>query len=199
MISRTTIVGAGLGLAYYALETMRRSGRHGLAYSMVRGIIVFLFILSVAVVISVILYSTDTSFRDHLEFGFEGFFNFFGSGSFETHSTNTLQTMYVFPENLKTWIIGDGLFFDGGHTYMWTDVGYLRFIFYFGLVGLTSFILLYVYMTRRGRHFFPDDGKLFFLLFLVNMIVWLKVATDTFVVFMFLLNTGIQKEEEAVV
>ncbi|MCR5713430.1 MAG: hypothetical protein K6F98_00685 [Bacteroidales bacterium] len=199
MIARTTIVGTGLGLAYYAIETMRRSGRHGLAYSMVKGMVVFMFILAIAVVVSVVLYSTDTSFREHLEFGFEGFFNYFESGSFETGSTNTLQTMYVFPENTKTWIIGDGLFFDNGHTYMWTDVGYIRFIFYFGLIGLTSFILLYVYMMRRGRRFFPEDKTLFFLLFLVNMIVWLKVATDTFVVFMFLLNAGIQKEGEAVV
>ena len=199
MIARTTIVGSGLGVAYYVIETMRRSGRHGLAYSLVKGMIVFIFILFIAVVASVYLYSTDASFREHIEFGFEGFFNYFESGSFETGSTNTLQTMYVFPEKLKTWIIGDGLFYEGSHFYMWTDVGYLRFIFYFGLVGLTDFILLYVYMMRRGRHFFPEDKKLFLLLFLVNMIVWLKVATDTFVVFMLLMNTGIQKDEEAVV
>ncbi len=199
MIARTTIVGTGLGLAYYAIETMRRSGRYGLAYSVVKGMVVFMFLLVFAIVVSVFLYATDTSFREHIEFGFEGFFNFFESGTFETGSTNTLQTMFVFPEDLKTWIIGDGLFSADGHFYMWTDVGYIRFIFYFGLTGLTAFILLYVYMMRRGGHFFPEDKKLFFLLFLVNMIVWLKVATDTFVVFMLLLNAGIQKDEEAVV
>lgn len=50
--------------------------------------------------------------------------------------------MYVFPDNLKTWIIGDGYFngpedsdpyytgeiWDIGY-YKGTDVGYLRFIF----------------------------------------------------------------------
>ena len=58
--------------------------------------------------------------------------------------------MYVFPDNLKTWLIGDGYFsnpynidpyftgrFVGGY-YMSTDVGYLRFIFYSGLVGIGS-------------------------------------------------------------
>lgn len=60
--------------------------------------------------------------------------------------------MYVFPDNLKTWIIGDGYFSNPYNTdpfyigtrsrgyYMGTDVGYLRFIFYFGLIGLSAFI-----------------------------------------------------------
>ena len=64
--------------------------------------------------------------------------------------------MIVFPDNLHTWIIGDG-YFDNpfnrdmnyigpnfGGYYMATDIGYLRFLFYVGLIGL---LLFCVYMV----------------------------------------------------
>ena len=52
--------------------------------------------------------------------------------------------MYIFPENIKTWIIGDGFWANpsGSGYYMHTDVGYLRLIYYFGLVGLFVYLLM---------------------------------------------------------
>lgn len=103
--------------------------------------------------------------------------------------------MYVFPETLKTWIIGDGYFLNpsdidsyytgkiyGGY-YMGTDVGYLRFIFYFGLIGLIAFSI-FIYKTYRICYQrFPYMKDLFFMILLINFIVWFKVSTDIFLVF----------------
>ena len=67
--------------------------------------------------------------------------------------------MVVFPDNWVTWLIGDGYaanpmdktlsFFDPYYTgpiyhgyYKGTDIGYLRYIFYFGLVGTFVFVFL---------------------------------------------------------
>ena len=123
------------------------------------------------------------------------------------------MNMYVWPDNLKTWMIGDGYFNNpldtnpyyigrgaGAAYYMHTDVGYCRFLFYFGLTGLVLFILYFykvasVCATRLSRY-----KSLFFLLLLLNFIVWFKVASDIFLVFALFLclsNEENQKYEEA--
>ena len=105
------------------------------------------------------------------------------------------MNMYVFPDNLKTWIIGDGYFdnpqdidpyYTGevtGGYYMGTDVGYLRFIFYFGIFGLTSFIAFFIAITQSCMKKFSQQSLLFLLFLAVNIIGWFKVSTDVFLVF----------------
>ena len=114
----------------------------------------------------------------------------------EVHSNDILKDMYVFPDNLKTWMIGDGYFngpedvdpyyigekWDVGY-YKGTDVGYLRFIFYFGVTGLIAFSS-FIYKTavvcmRR----FKDYRNLFLMVLFLNFIIWFKVSTDLFLVF----------------
>jgi predicted membrane protein len=79
---------------------------------------------------------------------------------------------------------------------MGTDVGYLRFIFYFGLLGLFAFIYFFITLTSNSIKKFPSQGVLFLLFLAVNLIGWFKVSTDIFLVFApFLL---ISKEENQV-
>ena len=133
--------------------------------------------------------------QKYTHFAFEGFFSLFETGKWEVGSNEKLMSMYVFPESLKTWMIGDGyivnpITIDPYYTgdiydgyYMGTDVGYLRFIFYFGLIGLIAFSVFiyksYVVCCKR----FVDYKDLFLLLLMLNFIVWLKVSTDIFLIF----------------
>ena len=113
--------------------------------------------------------------------------------------------MYILPDNLKTWLIGDGYIenpttIDPYYTgevikgfYMGTDVGYLRFIFYFGIFGLLTFIAFFIAITKDCMKKFHTQSTLFLLFLAVNLIGWFKVSTDIFLVFApFLL---ISKEE----
>ena len=76
---------------------------------------------------------------------------------------------------------------------MGTDVGYLRFIFYFGIFGLFTFIYFFIALTSNCMKKFPSQGVLFLLFLAINLIGWFKVSTDIFLVFApFLL---IDKEE----
>jgi hypothetical protein len=99
--------------------------------------------------------------------------------------------MYVWPDNPKTWIIGDGYFnnpywdpnYMGEMTdgyYMNTDVGYLRFIYYFGLVGLSIFSIMILYAGSMCLKRFKENQLLILILILIHFIVWFKVATDCF-------------------
>ena len=201
MIARTTTVGVILALAYWVYALFRPGSRQGNSYlwKWLAGVIV------VALLIIVPLYNTSPTFKANTRFAFEGFFSLVEKGRWEVHSNEILKNMYVFPDNLKTWFIGDGYienpirtdpYYTGeviGGYYMGTDVGYLRFIFYFGRFGLLTFIYFFIALTSNCIKKFPSQGVLFLLFLAVNLIGWFKVSTDIFLVFApFLL---INKEE----
>ena len=163
-------------------------------------------LLLVAIPLLSYLYTNDPVFHKHLRFGFEGFFSLVEEGEWTVSSNERLQTMYVFPESLKTWIIGDGYFsnprdvdpyFTGryiGGYYMGTDVGYLRFIFYAGVLGLAAMTSVICKAFQIGWKRFPRQREVFLLLLLLNLIIWLKVSTELFMVFALFLM--IDKEED---
>lgn len=193
VIARTTTVGVVLALVYWIISAypfnflIKRSSI---------GILKHVLILSaVALPIIISLYNNNPAVREDIRFAFEGFFSLAEKGEWDVSSNDRLMTMYVFPDNAKTWIIGDG-YFDGPTNtdpyyvgppmtgfYMWTDVGYLRFIFYFGLIGLAAFMFFFIKCGQVCAHKFRNYALLFWLLMLLNFIVWFKVSTDIFVVF----------------
>ena len=187
MIARTTTVGLGLGLAYIIF----RSGILSINIKIIDlklWKILFSSTLFI-VIIATYLYYNNPDFYDLIRFAFEGFFNWVETGKWETDSTEVLKNMWVFPENIKTWIIGDGYFnnpITGGY-YMGTDVGYLRFIFYSGLIGLFSFSIFFIYLSLALSIRFKYIKYVFFLLLIIVFVNWIKVATDIFLVYAFFL------------
>ncbi len=191
IIARTTIIGVGLAMLVWLIGAFAdRQSKENRLYIISRWIAVGV----VAVIVCTVLYTESPVFKDNFRFGFEGFFSLFETGKWETNSNNILKNMIVFPDNLHTWIIGDGYFDNPYHRdvnyigpsfggyYMATDIGYLRFIFYFGLVGL---LLFCVYMAACANELvkrFPAYSWMFFCILLINLIVWMKVSTDIFVV-----------------
>ncbi len=205
MVARTTLAGAVIALAYL-LFTLKDGFQsyHGRIFLSFAGIVL------VAAPFGIYLYATSPEMSELFMFAFEAFFNLAGGGEFETHSTTELMDMWThIPEHLKTWIIGDGYFLNpyaydpyyiGVHKwayYMGTDVGYLRFIFYFGLVGLLAFIYFIVCCTRECCRKYGSDKVLFVLLMIMNMVLWAKVATDLFVIFALFLLADTAKPDDA--
>lgn len=191
MISRTTSVGVFLSVLLLALHLRTIQTIHQklvLISSMI-------LIVTALVIGGSYLYRTNAQFHYQLRFGFEGFFSLAEKGHWETNSGNILKNMIVWPETLKTWIIGDGLagnqYFNldyfgvrniGGY-YMGTDIGYLRYIYYFGLVGLTLITALFAYATTILSKYFRKAKIMFLLLLVMNLIGWIKVSSDIIMVF----------------
>ena len=203
MISRTT----GIGLIFICLY-MIFMFRYSKTNIGLYGIITISLIALITVVL--ILYNTNTFFNENLRFAFEGLFNYLETGQWRLSSTDTLQEMYVFPESLKTWIIGDGYFNEpyyydpyyvgitknNGLFYMGTDVGYIRFIYYFGVSGLLAFIMYFIVNAYHCVSDFPKKKWIFFAILMMNFIVWFKVATDIFCIFaLFLCITKEENDE----
>lgn len=196
MISRTTTVGVILGLAYWGVIFLYFRGRRASLIWKYMGILLLLVLPSV-----VLLYYNNELMREYIRFGFEGFFSLWENGTWEVHSNEILEGMYRFPDSIKTWLIGDGYFenpmsdpYYTGYAwkgfYMGTDVGYLRFIYYFGLAGLFlfSFFILKVSFSCIKVNY--DWRWMFYCLAALNFIIWFKVSTDLFIVFaMFLCIT----------
>lgn len=193
MISRTTSLGALCAIAY--LFYLSGIYTFHLNSGSIRVLSWVFVVILVSILISIYGYYTNPAFHDNLHFGFEGFFSLVEKGKWDVHSNEILKNMYVFPDNLKTWIIGDGYFENPYWTdpyytgplwhgyYHGTDVGYLRFIYYFGVVGLVSFCYFIVKVSKVCMNCFSSYRSLFFVIVLLNFIVWLKVSTDIFLVF----------------
>ena len=190
MIGRTTTVGMIIAIAYLIVgSAVYMSGKDRNH--------IWLCISSMLIIAIPILiygYYNIPELYDNLRFGFEGFFSLAEEGRWEVHSNEMLKQGYIFPDNLKTWLIGDGYFgttnidpyytgVNWGGFYKGSDVGYSRFLFYFGLAGLTAFSVFMMKTCQVCMKRFGDYKLMFLILLAVNFIVWLKVSTDIFLVF----------------
>ena len=199
MVARTTLVGVVIGLAYllFYINPFKTSLNSSI---MKTWLWIIMETLAVVVILTGI-YNTDNKFRERTRFAFEGFFSMAEEGHWRTGSNDKLATMIVFPDNAETWLIGDGYFVNpdadpyylGESTegyYMNTDVGYLRFIFFFGLIGLSVFCMYIIYSGRVCIRMHPGHTLFFIALTSINFVIWMKVATDCFFILCLFISLG---------
>ena len=210
MIARTTTIGMVIGVVWFLSAPFFTRQKLHMNGSFGKGLTIILTGSSL-ILVSVVLYRTFPEVKKLLEFGFEGFFSFFETGEWNVSSNDKLATMVVWPEELRTWIIGDGYFANSRNDpnylgdatdqgfYMGTDIGYLRFIFYFGLAGLVWIIAFIIYSAFICCKYFKEYTWLFVMALLVGLVVWAKVSTDVFLFFaLFLCAAFLQETQEAI-
>ncbi|MBL1407272.1 hypothetical protein [Sphingobacterium faecale] len=190
IISRTTSVGGGLAIMYLFLGT--GIWRFLIKRSLVKLYLLFFLCLIVLLSLAAYFYQTSDVFYDYMRFAFEGFFNWSEKGEWKTASTDRLNSvMWIWPEpnDYKTWLIGKATF-DNWHA-VGTDIGYCRFVFYNGLLGLVTFSLFFVYNAWACSTLLPGYTLFFVLLLVLSFVIWLKVATDLFLIYalFYCLNT----------
>lgn len=202
MIGRTTSVGVVVSLIYILVHCIFYGYREFLKSH----VLPLLLLMVVLLPLLIYLYNNSPKTREDLRFGFEGFFSLAETGRWETNSNNRLSDMFVLPDNPKTWIIGDGYFdnpysdpnFNGDNPtefYKGTDVGYLRFIYYFGVIGLISFVVFFLvaFWECASRH--RKYAILFLMILTINYIVWVKVSSDIFLIFSLFLCIPSESDE----
>lgn len=79
---------------------------------------------------------------------------------------------------------------------MGTDVGYLRFLFYFGVLGLIIFSFFMFWAGKINIKKFKYERDLLWLLLLIHFIIWLKVSTDIFLIFALFLLVNQEENEK---
>ncbi|GEM_PF-3420980 len=141
MTGRTFFVAICLGLVLYLLIDPRNTLR--LIYKVIPSILV----------ITMVIYSIMISIGNQeridrvFNFVFELFINYQKSGELTSSSTEGSISMYKFPKTLKTWVIGDGRMQNpNGSYYMGSDIGYVRMIFYFGIISTVLYMMYQAYL-----------------------------------------------------
>ncbi|MCC8071801.1 MAG: hypothetical protein LIO90_08395 [Bacteroidales bacterium] len=192
IIARTTTVGLIISLAYVVIialiPALRRVSSPG------RFSKPLLLALLIIVPATVGLYLSNRESEKLIRYGFEGFFSLVEKGTWDVESNNDLLRTYQneekVPTETKTFLIGDGYFarpqlnpYYMGRSYDYykgTDIGYFRYIFYFGAPGLLLYLGLLYYAMRIGWRRFPNERAMFLLLFLASLVIFFKVSTEIF-------------------
>lgn len=192
MIARTTTVGVIVAILYLCIPVNSEVKQQPMGTKQLYFKMFTLLVLVLPIII--FFYNSNPQFREGIRFGFEGFFGLAETGEWQSKSNDILRSMYRFPESLETWLLGDGYmnnpmgdpYYNGYHWkgfYMGIDVGYLRFIYYFGMPGLIAIICFIIYAAIICIMRFPQYKWMFICILMLNMLVWLKVSTDLLVIF----------------
>ena len=115
--------------------------------------------------------------KEAMDWAFELFINIFSDKGAHTDSTDTLQDMLaIVPNSFHTWLIGDGKGETGSGFYMNTDVGYLRSIFYWGVIGtLIYYFVQYKYYRVLKAHLQNADiGEFVYMILLFFFVYNIK-------------------------
>lgn len=192
MIARTTSLGMVLAVLYF-LFLLFTSGdmTEGARRYVARWAAGLTLVVSFT---AVTLYHTDRQWRENIDFGFEGFISLVEKGRWEVRSNYQLKGMFIYPDNTRAWLVGDGHmastdidpYYVGPvyHGYYKdTDVGYSRFLFYFGIVGLVAISAVVLKAGEICMRRFQGYRLMFALVCVVNFVVWTKVSSDVFLVF----------------
>ena len=193
IIARTTIVGTIIGLFYiFLMETKTLlSASKGDNVKGKSSLSTWIIVLTFTIPVVILFYTISDPFQQLLRFGFEGFFSLVEKGEWDVSSNTALESMVVFPDEFRTWVIGDGYFENQINDvnyigeanrgyYKGTDIGYLRFIFYFGVIGLLAISATIIYTGVLAAKFFKEYAPIMMMGVLANFVVWLIVATDLF-------------------
>ncbi len=177
MIARTIMIGGAIGILIM-IAGLFRTGRQ-----FVKNITAFSISVGLAILLGgYFIVKSDIDFEAISQFGFEIVVKL-SEGDTSSHSTDSMVDMYkTMPDNLSTWMVGDARWKEGSYYYKRVDIGYLRNVFYFGIIG-TLLLFLYNYATLRlvfvKRKLFANYSYLLLLtLFAYTLIINFKGTID---------------------
>ena len=133
------------------------------------------FLISVLIVVALFMSSNQQNNKAVellYKYSFEMINNFLEGNGLSSTSVNTLKSMYVSLSPMQL-IVGDGRYTVQGLYYMNTDVGYLRGILYFGILGLL-FLIYYQWQLLKVDSQHRKTQLFLFSIFFLVLIYELK-------------------------
>jgi hypothetical protein len=198
MTARTTLFGGMLSifLLVYKNNTVRQKNKFLLSK-------ILFCLLVFGIIIFTIFYLNENlrnSFARLFSYGFELFVNYFNGRGLRTESSDNTLNGFFLPTDTKTWLIGDGYYVDPTNPnlayYMRTDVGYSRYLFYFGIIGtliyllLNGFIICFTAIKNEKKY-----RLFFFIVFILFLALNIKGASSLSIyLFPFLFVNKIKKK-----
>lgn len=122
-------------------------------------ILIFIITAAVCIIPILILSKYVTQVKYWVDWAFELIISLFGGNKSGVGSLDSLWSMFKFPTNPKTLFFGDGRYFDSEIIayYMKIDVGFLRAIYYYGIIGMIANYALLCVMAASIIKLFKGD------------------------------------------
>lgn len=154
LTARTTMIGLGSSIVLMVVIVLFSRERNTKQ----------LYIFSLLAMVSVTVLQTlaNTYFPDFADWAFEAFTNYSETGEFSTESSDSLEHMFILPNDLHTWVFGRA-----SMVFWGSDVGFSRLLFFIGLPGLIAYffypaVLVWFSMTKEKALNFTLIGLFFF-------------------------------------
>lgn len=180
--ARTAIIGCVFSIVYliFCILIPKMCNKVFLVF---RQFIIYLTVFGIALVF---IYTSSPKLQedygDIIDFGFEAFINLVENGELSTASSDGLTEYHlsIWPQNQKTYYIGDMRWTKGDSYYSDSDVGYVRLLFYFGVPGVILFLLYQYSIVRISGLIFKERilSFFFFTVFFYALILLIKGYID---------------------
>lgn len=139
-----------------------------------------IFIIAICASLIVLGMYNNQSTKAIIQWAFEPILNYFENGTVKVNSTFELSEMYrLFSPTVKELLVGSGRWYEhDGLPYGYTDVGFMRNI-YFGGVGLSLFLyLMDVYLIFLLNKYFSRNSSKSGSIFLSVCLVIILISAD---------------------
>lgn len=180
--ARTAMIGCVFSIVYliFCILIPKMCNKVFLVF---RQFIIYLTVFGIALVF---IYTSSPKLQedygDIIDFGFEAFINLVENGELSTASSDGLTEYHlsIWPQNQKTYYIGDMRWTKGDSYYGDSDVGYVRLLFYFGVPGVILFLLYQYSIVRIFGLIFKERilSFFFFTVFFYALILLIKGYID---------------------
>lgn len=180
--ARTAMIGCVFSIVYliFCILIPKMCNKVFLVF---RQFIIYLTVFGIALVF---IYTSSPKLQedygDIIDFGFEAFINLVENGELSTASSDGLTEYHlsIWPQNQKTYYIGDMRWTKGDSYYGDSDVGYVRLLFYFGVPGVILFLLYQYSIVRISGLIFKERilSFFFFTVFFYALILLIKRYID---------------------
>jgi len=182
--ARTAMIGCVFSIVYliFCILIPKMCNKVFLVF---RQFIIYLTVFGIALVF---IYTSSPKLQedygDIIDFGFEAFINLVENGELSTASSDGLTEYHlsIWPQNQKTYYIGDMRWTKGDSYYGDSDVGYVRLLFYFGVPGVILFLLYQYSIVRISGLIFKERILTVFFYALILLIKgYIDVASLIFI------------------
>lgn len=180
--ARTAMIGCVFSIVYliFCILIPKMCNKVFLVF---RQFIIYLTVFGIALVF---IYTSSPKLQedygDIIDFGFEAFINLVENGELSTASSDGLTEYHlsIWPQNQKTYYIGDMRWTKGDSYYGDSDVGYVRLLFYFCVPGVILFLLYQYSIVRISGLIFKERilSFFFFTVFFYALILLIKGYID---------------------
>ncbi|TSB23295.1 hypothetical protein FOR85_06745 [Psychrobacter sp. YGAH215] len=170
-LARSTIIGFASSLIVFIFPIKSVKSIINITFKFIISII--LTILTIFIIIKIFPTFTK-SLEALINNAFDFVIAYINTGKLSSESASGTIDYFVFPNDIRTYLVGTGLYetyFSKG-DYNYSDVGYLRLLYYFGIPGMILFLIVEVKLLKlafKTKKLKPIYYSMLIILFITNI------------------------------